>query len=138
MLRSAPRAPAAIRAAAIRAPAAMTMADGIATSAITSALGVSPPQRGIVAGRTIPPPWPEEIMEPVLWLCTAPGVELWLPTKIEEAEVYAPEARLQGPAAYRAPILSASALAAGSTELSPAHGQRIPLLPATPEALDLQ
>lgn len=46
------------------------------------------PKRGIVAGRSIPPPWPTEPLERVLWYCTTPGVELWLPTRTEEAEVH--------------------------------------------------
>lgn len=46
------------------------------------------PQRGIVAGSTIPLPWPDGQMERVLWLCTAPGVELWLPTASQETDVY--------------------------------------------------
>ncbi len=48
------------------------------------------PKRGVVAGRTIPPPWPtgeDAVMDRVLWFCTAPA-ELWLPTASEEVEVY--------------------------------------------------
>lgn len=41
-----------------------------------------------VMGKVQPPPWPDEPMARLLWYVTTPGVELWLPTAAEEAEVY--------------------------------------------------
>jgi hypothetical protein len=46
------------------------------------------PQRHAVMGKVPPPPWPSDPIARLLWYVTTEGVELWLPTLVEEQAVY--------------------------------------------------